>query len=86
MARRKKVPERRVYDVMVSIDVGSIELDELGGSDLAAIEEALVLGFIRPTRFKTRDGARLVAAYEVTPEGREFFHRVSDEYEREHGG
>lgn len=70
-----------MYDVMVHIDVGSFEPED---TDVAAVEEALVLGFIKPVRFKTVQGVRMVAAYEVTSEGREFLHRIDDEFEAKH--
>ena len=76
---KKKISERQIYDLIASIDSGGAELEEL---EVPVLEAAMVAGFIRPSRFRTVRGKRVIAAYETTPEGREFVNRIDDEYEK----
>jgi hypothetical protein len=76
MARKKKVSDRRVYDILGNVRNGDPEIDEW---DSEALEEAVIRGFIKPSRFKTKHGVRVVAAFELTDDGKEFEDRIETE-------
>lgn len=78
MAGKPVIQADRVYRTIAALDDGTNPHD-VDNLDEGALRKALRSGYLRPARFaptKSPVNRPAIIAYAVTPEGRDFLHRV----------
>jgi len=86
------ITAKRIYNVLATLD-NEVNVFDLGRDfDEPALQKALRLEYIRPSKFRESDVSKritmvrpAIVAYKITPEGWDFIGRVEAEHEEKGG-